>query len=115
MEDADIKKVDLVGSYARSGASPGLASGPDRPLGRRTVLKGLLASAGIPATAGLVGCGGMSDLAGRLTEAARLPVIDGVRAAVTLAEGLIRCGLTTSKYRTYAPPVPVPYLTPAAG
>jgi allantoin racemase len=57
----------------------------------------------------------MSDLADRLAEAARVPVIDGVRAAVTLAEGLIRCGLTTSKYRTYAPPVPVPYLTPAAG
>jgi allantoin racemase len=67
------------------------------------------------AEAVVLGCGGMSEVADRLAEAAGLPVVDGVRAAVTLAEGLIRCGLSTSKCRTYAPPVPVAYLTPAAG
>jgi allantoin racemase len=63
----------------------------------------------------VLGCGGMSEIADQLTAALGVPVIDGVRAATTLCEGLVRCGLATSKYRTYAAPVPVPYLTPAAG
>jgi allantoin racemase len=42
------------------------------------------------------------DTAVRL--ATGVPVIDGVTAAVKLAESLIALGLSTSKVRTYAPP-----------
>jgi allantoin racemase len=35
-----------------------------------------------------------------------VPVVDGVAAAVALAESLVRLGLTTSKVRTYARPRP---------
>jgi allantoin racemase len=50
-----------------------------------------------------LGCGGMSGLADRVTERAGVPVVDGVTAAVTIAESLVRLGLSTSKVRTYAP------------
>src|SRR3546814_6902935 len=35
-----------------------------------------------------------------------VPVVDGVSAAVTIAESLVRLQLTTSKVRTYAAPRP---------
>jgi allantoin racemase len=81
---------------------------------------GALAAAGQDAVAAggealVLGCGGMSDIADRLAAALGVPVVDGVRAATTLCEGLIRCQLATSKSRTYAAPVPVEYLMPAAG
>jgi allantoin racemase len=53
-----------------------------------------------------LGCGGMAGLDAAVREATGVPVVDGVTAAVTLAEGLIRLGLSTSKVRTYAPPRP---------
>ena len=53
-----------------------------------------------------LGCGGMSGLAERVISRTGVPVIDGVTAAVTIAESLVRLGLTTSKVRTYAPPRP---------
>ncbi|GAB3302047.1 aspartate/glutamate racemase family protein [Parasphingorhabdus pacifica] len=53
-----------------------------------------------------LGCGGMSGLAERVVERTGVPVVDGVTAAVTVAESLVRLGLTTSKVRTYAPPRP---------
>jgi allantoin racemase len=37
-----------------------------------------------------------------------VPVVDGVAAAVTLAEALVSLGLTTSKVGTYASPEPKP-------
>jgi allantoin racemase len=58
----------------------------------------------------VLGCGGMSETADLLQETAGVPVIDGVRAATTLVEGLIRCRLQTSKQRTLAPPVEVEYV-----
>ena len=42
----------------------------------------------------------------RVVELCGVPVVDGVQAAVAVAEGLVRLGLTTSKVRTYAPPRP---------
>lgn len=51
-----------------------------------------------------LGCGGMSGLAERVTERTGVPVVDGVSAAVTIAESLVRLGLSTSKVRTYAAP-----------
>ena len=51
-----------------------------------------------------LGCGGMAELEEQVREATGVPIVDGVRAAVTIAEGLVRMGLSTSKVRTYAPP-----------
>lgn len=52
----------------------------------------------------VLGCAGMADLAGQLSRRHGLPVVDGVAAAVTLAEGLARLGLATSKAGGYAAP-----------
>jgi allantoin racemase len=52
----------------------------------------------------LLGCAGMANLARDLTEEMGLPVIDGVAAAVKLAEGLVGLGLRTSKVGGYARP-----------
>src|SRR6478736_4939 len=53
-----------------------------------------------------LGCGGMAGLGERVNKATGVPVVDGVAAAVTVAESLVRLGLTTSKIRTYAPARP---------
>lgn len=50
-----------------------------------------------------LGCGGMAGRAERVGARAGVPVVDGVTAAVTVAESLVRLGLSTSKVRTYAP------------
>jgi allantoin racemase len=52
----------------------------------------------------VLGCGGMAGLDREIREATSAPVVDGVSAAVKLAESLVTLGLTTSKVRTYAPP-----------
>ncbi len=54
----------------------------------------------------VLGCAGMADLAARLSREHGLPVIDGVAAAVKLAEALVGLGLATSKRGPYAPPLP---------
>lgn len=53
----------------------------------------------------VLGCAGMSDLARQLTEELHVPVIDGVAAAVKLAESLYQLNLSTSKIGQYAPPL----------
>ena len=53
-----------------------------------------------------LGCGGMAGLMERVRAATGVPVVDGVAAAVTIAEGLVRMSLSTSKVRTFAPPRP---------
>jgi allantoin racemase len=52
----------------------------------------------------VLGCAGLSDLVGPLTKELGIPVIDGVAAAVTMVEGLLLQGLSTSRASTYAPP-----------
>lgn len=52
----------------------------------------------------VLGCAGMADLAAMLAARHGLPVIDGVVAAVKLAEGLAGLGLRTSKRGGYAQP-----------
>lgn len=52
----------------------------------------------------VLGCAGMADLANELAATHSLPVIDGVAAAVTLAESLVRLGLKTSRLGPYAAP-----------
>lgn len=53
-----------------------------------------------------LGCGGMAGLDRKVAAATGVPVVDGVTAAVQLAESLVRLGLSTSKIRTYATPRP---------
>ena len=53
-----------------------------------------------------LGCGGMAGLDEAVRQATGVPVVDGVTAAVKLAESLVGLGLTTSKARTYATPRP---------
>jgi len=52
----------------------------------------------------VLGCAGMADLAGRLSERHGVPVLDGVACAVKFAESLVCLGLRTSKRGGYAPP-----------
>ena len=56
------------------------------------------------AEAVVLGCAGMADLAADLSREHGLPVIDGVAAAVKLAESLVGLGLRTSKRGGYAAP-----------
>ena len=53
-----------------------------------------------------LGCGGMAGLDDAVRSATGVPVVDGVTAAVKLAESLVGLGLSTSKVRTYATPRP---------
>jgi allantoin racemase len=53
-----------------------------------------------------LGCGGMAGLDEALRTETGVPVVDGVTAAVKLAESLVALNLSTSKVRTYAPPRP---------
>ncbi len=57
----------------------------------------------------VLGCAGMADLVAQLSQHHGVPVVDGVAAAVTLAEGLVRLGLRTSQRGPYAPPLPKVY------
>lgn len=54
----------------------------------------------------VLGCAGMTDLAGRLSDEHGLPVLDGVSCAVALCESLVRLGLRTSRFGGYAPVPP---------
>src|SRR5882757_569399 len=57
----------------------------------------------------VLGCAGMADLAASLSAEFRIPVIDGVVAAVVLAEGLAAAGLSTSKRGAFARPLAKSY------
>lgn len=46
----------------------------------------------------VLGCGGMADLTEEISRAVGLPVVEGVTAAVKLAESLVQLGLHTSKH-----------------
>ena len=51
-----------------------------------------------------LGCAGMAGLEEAITAELGVPVIDGIGAAVRLAEAVVGLGLKTSKISTYAPP-----------
>lgn len=61
------------------------------------------------AEAVILGCAGMTDLTAALTAETGAPVIDGVAAAVKLAEAAVGLGLKTSKIGGYARPRAKPY------
>jgi allantoin racemase len=52
----------------------------------------------------VLGCAGLSDLLKPLHDLLGVPVIDGVLAGVTMVEGLLAMGLTTSRRATFATP-----------
>ncbi|MFJ3659897.1 aspartate/glutamate racemase family protein [Streptomyces sp. NPDC090119] len=54
----------------------------------------------------VLGCAGMTGLQRTLSEQLGLPVVDGVAAAVKLAESLVALTLTTSRAGSYAKPLP---------
>ncbi len=54
----------------------------------------------------VLGCAGMTGLERRVTAALGVPVVDGVAAAVRLAESLVALGLATSRAGSYAKPLP---------
>ncbi|KOG10244.1 Asp/Glu/hydantoin racemase [Streptomyces viridochromogenes] len=53
----------------------------------------------------VLGCAGMTGLQRTVGEKLGVPVVDGVGAAVKLAESLVGLGLTTSRAGTYAKPL----------
>lgn len=53
-----------------------------------------------------LGCGGMAKLTGEISDAVGLPVVEGVTAAIKLAEALVGLGLGTSKHGDLAFPRP---------
>lgn len=53
-----------------------------------------------------LGCAGLAGLEEAITAELGVPVVDGIGAAVRLAEALVGLGLATSKVSTYAPPDP---------
>ena len=57
----------------------------------------------------VLGCAGMVDLADALSREHGVPVVDGVTAAVKLAESLWSLGLRTSKRYGYASPIAKSY------
>jgi allantoin racemase len=67
-----------------------------------------------------LGCAGMTGLSQIISEKVGVPVVDGVSAAVRIAESLSALSLRTSKIRTYAPTpaAPIagwPLATPVSG
>jgi len=54
------------------------------------------------AEAVVLGCAGLADLVGPLSDALGVPVVDGVAAAVGIAAGLVAMGLNTSRANTFA-------------
>ncbi|NVK40386.1 MAG: aspartate/glutamate racemase family protein [Oceanospirillaceae bacterium] len=54
----------------------------------------------------VLGCGGMADLTDEIGREVGLPIVEGVTAAVKLAESLVSLGLGTSKFGDLAYPRP---------
>jgi hypothetical protein len=57
----------------------------------------------------VLGCGGMADLTPQISAAVGLPIVEGVTAAVKLAEALAGLGLQTSKHGDLDFPPPKPF------
>lgn len=69
----------------------------------------LLAKAEDDIGAIVLGCGGMADLTQEISRRVGLPVVEGVTAAVKLAESLVSLGLKTSKFGDLAYPLLKPF------
>jgi allantoin racemase len=52
----------------------------------------------------VLGCAGLAALSAPLSDRLGAPVVEGVAAAVTMVEGLLAQGLSTSRVSTYGVP-----------
>lgn len=104
---------DLVQSYGaghrcrrvRAADLPVLAL--EEPGGAALIQAEIIAARDVDrAEAVILGCAGMADLAAELQARCGIPVIDGVTAAVKLAEAMAGAGFLTSKLGAYALPRP---------
>jgi allantoin racemase len=93
IEASGAEVVDL-------GDDPMASLGALEDAGRRAVAAG--------AEVLCLGCGLMLETRSALEERLGVPVVEGVPAAVVLAESLVRLGLRTSKIRTFQEPATVP-------
>ncbi|SOD74306.1 allantoin racemase [Jatrophihabitans sp. GAS493] len=57
----------------------------------------------------VLGCAGMADLCGELTETLGVPVVDGVAAATLFVQSLVTMRLRTGDHAEFAAPNPKPY------
>lgn len=89
-------------SVLEADASPEAAADELERIGRRAIVDD-------GAEVLCLGCGGMVGLRERLEGRLGVPVVEPVPAAIALAEGLVRCGLRTSKSRGYKQPEPNEY------
>lgn len=62
------------------------------------------------AEAAVLGCAGMTEMARRLQERCRMPIVEGVRAAVGLAEQLVSADLSSAKSGMWSTPARLPEL-----
>ena len=90
----------------RAADMPVLALEEDPEARRRVLAEVQRAVAEDRCEAVILGCAGMADLTEWLSRESGVPVIDGVVAAVRLAEALVGAGLRTSKVGAYQPPRP---------
>lgn len=109
--------VELSQRYGVGGACAGVhASGvavnavESDPQSRQVILEtSLRALEADESEAIVLGCAGMTDFVGWLSQRLGVPVIDGVAAATTTAVGLVAQGLSTSKVGELAAPEPTEF------
>ena len=116
--EANLARYGLASRCARVRACEVAVLALDDPdSGAREKLSGEIGRAMVEdgAEAIVLGCAGMADLAADLARRHGLPVVEGVAAAVKLAEALVGLGLATSKVGPYASPLPKPFSGVFAG
>lgn len=98
--------LDRCASVRASGMSTLEVDADQRGAARGIVEQARIAVEQDHAEAICLGCAGMAGLEQAITAELGVPVIDGIGAAVRLAEAVVGLGLATSKVSTYAPPDP---------
>jgi allantoin racemase len=106
-----VDQLRIAGLYERCAAVLaadipvlGLEDGDEDATTELLAAKGREAIA-LGAEALCLGCGGMAGMAQRLSGILGVPVVDGIEAAVKLAEACVSLGLRTSKVRAYGTPL----------
>jgi allantoin racemase len=100
----DVPVVDITEAAASTAMFLGHKYSVVTTLDRAVpLIEDRLKLAGLDARCASVRASGMDE---QIRQRAGVPVVDGVAAAVTIAESLVRMQLSTSKVRTYATPRP---------
>ncbi len=110
--ERNLVEIGLAARCARVRASDIAVLALDDPAsGARTRISEMIATAlrDDGADGIVLGCAGMAHLAQQLASEHGVPVIEGVSAAVRLAEAVAALGLTTSKRGLWAVPLPKAY------